>query len=74
MDTPPVKERFLTLDDLHALFPRLKRMEVMLAPWERQVLLKIERVLYEYHSVEELEALLQGPGGTDAAPGRRNRR
>lgn len=74
MDTPPVKERFLTLEDLHALFPRLKRMEGMLAPWEQQVLLKIERTLYEYHSVEEMEALLQGPGGPDAPPGRRNGR
>jgi hypothetical protein len=63
MDTFRENDLFLTIEDVRALFPRLKSMESGLLPRERAVLSKIEGILYEYHSVEELENLLKLPEG-----------
>jgi hypothetical protein len=52
---------FLTLQDLKAVFPCLKRDEGALSPAEQTVLQRVEKKLYEYLSIEEMEELL-GPG------------
>jgi hypothetical protein len=49
---------FFTIKELKALFPRLKKGENILLPAERDILLKIERTLYEQLSVQEMEGLL----------------
>ncbi|MDR0555005.1 MAG: hypothetical protein LBG76_09450 [Treponema sp.] len=59
MDASPNEGLLLTLSDLRALFPRLKRMEAVLAPGEWMAFSKIEKYIYEYHSVEELETLIK---------------
>ncbi|MDR3146105.1 MAG: hypothetical protein LBU21_07495 [Treponema sp.] len=64
MDMPLEETLFLTIEDIRTLFPRLKSVESGLLPRERRVLLKIEGILYEYASVEEIEKLL-GPSGED---------
>ncbi|MDR2403150.1 MAG: hypothetical protein LBD78_03885 [Spirochaetaceae bacterium] len=63
MDKPQEENLFLTIEDVRTIFPRLKSMESGLFPRERRVLLKIEGILYEYHSVEEIENLLNPSGG-----------
>jgi hypothetical protein len=60
-DYPQEAGVFFTLRELMAIFPRLKRGEQSMNLPERQALLKLEKVLYEYLSVEEAEALLCGP-------------
>jgi hypothetical protein len=50
---------FLPLEDCIALFPRLKRDEALLAAPEREALLKIEKVLYNCLSIQEVENLLR---------------
>jgi hypothetical protein len=67
MDTPRDESFFLTLPEIRTLFSRLKTLEGDLLPRERMVLRKIEGILYERHSVEEIEALLAPPGG-DPSP------
>jgi hypothetical protein len=52
---------FLPLEDCIALFPRLKRAEALLAVPEREALLKIEKVLYNCLSIQEVENLLYAP-------------
>ncbi|MDR2393496.1 MAG: hypothetical protein LBD93_05005 [Treponema sp.] len=49
---------FFTFNELKALFPQLKKGENTLLPAEREVLLKIERILYEQLSIQEMEGLL----------------
>jgi hypothetical protein len=49
---------FLTLQDLKAVFPGLKRDESVLSPAEQVVLHRVEKKLYEYLSIEEMEDLL----------------
>jgi hypothetical protein len=49
---------FLTLNELLAVFPRLKRLEAVLEKDERVVLIKMEKVLYEYLSISEIEKCL----------------
>jgi hypothetical protein len=48
---------FLPLEDCITVFPRLKKDESLLAPSEREVLLKLEKVLYRYLSIQEVENL-----------------
>jgi hypothetical protein len=55
---------FLSLGELIAIFPRLKRDEDHLTVSERQVLSKIERTLYEHLSIQEIEGMGKEPGGT----------
>jgi hypothetical protein len=47
----------LTLDECKALFPRLKGLENTLLAPEREILLKMEKVLYEHLSIQEVENL-----------------
>jgi hypothetical protein len=49
----------LTLEDCKTLFPRLKELENALLAPERDILLKIERVLYGHLSVRDIENLLR---------------
>ncbi|MDR0759227.1 MAG: hypothetical protein LBF74_03855 [Treponema sp.] len=48
---------FIGFGELLAIFPRIKRGEYTMNPAERQVLTKLEKVLYEYLTVEEVENL-----------------
>jgi site-specific recombinase XerD len=50
---------FLTLQDLKTVFPFLKEEENLLSPVEQATFLKIEKKLYEYLSIEEMEDLLK---------------
>jgi hypothetical protein len=63
MENSPRNGIVLTLDECKALFPRLKGLEnVLLAP-EREILLRMEKVLYEHLSVQEAEILFHSfPG------------
>jgi len=54
---------FLTMEELAAIFPRLKKNEAKLDFKERQVLGRMERVLYKNLSIEELENRLRGSVG-----------
>jgi len=54
---------FLTMEELSAIFPRLKKNEASMDSRERQVLNRIERVLYEHLSIEDLENRLRGSFG-----------
>jgi hypothetical protein len=49
---------FFTFKELKVLFTRLKKAENTLLPAEREVLLKIERTLYEQLSIQDVEGLL----------------
>jgi hypothetical protein len=51
---------FIDFGELLAIFPRIKRGEYTMNPAERQVLTKLEKVLYEYLTVEEVENLGAG--------------
>jgi hypothetical protein len=51
---------FLSLDELSAIFPRLKRNESLLAAGERRVLSRMEKTLYEHLSVADIETRLGG--------------
>jgi hypothetical protein len=53
---------FLSLEELRSLFPRLKKSEAQLDISERALLLRMERVLYENLSIQELETLGEGNG------------
>jgi hypothetical protein len=66
MDKSGEENLFLTIEDVRTIFPRLKSMESGLLPRERTVLLKIEGILYEHHSAEEIETLLGLCGGAPA--------
>ena len=50
---------FLSFNDCTALYPRLKENEPFLSREERQVLFKIEQVLYKSFSIDEMEELLE---------------
>lgn len=49
---------FLTLEELLILFPLLKRNEALLHNAERQLLVKIEKQVYERLSIADLESRL----------------
>jgi hypothetical protein len=51
---------FLTQEELLTLFSLLKRNEALLKNTERQLLVKIERELYEHLSIADLESRLGG--------------
>ena len=55
---------FLTLNDCTVLYPGLKENEPSLSDKERNILFKIEKVLYGSLSVREIEELLE----KDSAP------
>lgn len=48
-----------TVNEVLDIFPRLKIMEEELEEWERAVLLKMEKNLYECLSVDEIESRLE---------------
>ena len=54
---------FLTLEELSFIFPSLKKNEASLGLRERQVLNRIERMLYKNLSIEEIENRLRGSVG-----------
>ena len=64
---------FLTLNDCKALFPRLKGIEHSLSKDERMIMYQMEKVLYRYLSIQEMEELLEGtdPQQADTSEGRR---
>jgi len=53
----PVLE--LNLTEILTIFPRLKALEDKLSEPERDILSKMEGLLYEYLSIDELETLLK---------------
>jgi hypothetical protein len=54
-----VEGTFLTLKELLVIFPRLKKWESHLSVTEHTVLNHIEKILYEYLSVQEIESPLE---------------
>ena len=52
---------YLTLEELSILFPLLKKSEALLNNKERQILVKIEKKLYEHLSIADIENRLGGP-------------
>ena len=50
----------LTQEELMVLFPLLKKHEEHLNNKERQILVKIEKNMYEHLSIEEIEGRLGG--------------
>ncbi|MDR2103683.1 MAG: hypothetical protein LBP42_06240 [Treponema sp.] len=48
-------------EDCKILFSLLKRNENALLTRERNILLKIERILYEHLSIQDIENLLRSP-------------
>jgi hypothetical protein len=53
----PVLE--LNLNEILTIFPRLKALEDKLSEPERDILSKMEGLLYEYLSIDEMENLLK---------------
>ena len=53
----PVLE--LNLNEILTIFPRLKALEDKLSEPERDILSKMEGLLYDYLSIDELETLLK---------------
>ncbi len=53
----PVLE--LNLTEILTIFPRLKALEDKLSEPERDILSKMEGLLYEFLSIDELETLLK---------------
>ena len=51
---------FLSLEELLTLFPLLKKYESILNIKQRQILVKIEKNLYENLSIAEIESYLGG--------------
>ncbi|MDR3115073.1 MAG: hypothetical protein LBU25_06080 [Treponema sp.] len=49
---------FFTFNELKVIFSLLKKGENTLLPVERDILLKIERILYEQLSIQDVEGLL----------------
>jgi hypothetical protein len=52
---------FLSLDDLLVLLPLLKKNEAALNSKERQILLRMEKKLYDHLSIADIESRLGGP-------------
>lgn len=50
----------LTLKEILTIFPRLKADEDKLSEPERDILSKMEGLLYKHLSIDELETLLKG--------------
>ena len=53
---------FLSLEELLILLSLFKKNEALLSRQERQILVKIEKILYEHLSIEEIEKRLGGIG------------
>jgi hypothetical protein len=62
MDYPQGAGVFISLEELAAIFPRIKQGEPAMNGAERQALAKLEKALYEHLSVEEAEKLMRIPG------------
>lgn len=54
---------YLSLDDLLVLLPLLKKNEDRLSGKERQLLVRIEKKLYEHLSIADIESRLGGSHG-----------
>jgi len=50
----------LTIEDILVLFPLLKKNEEHLSRKERNILIRLEKTLYEHLSIEEIESRLGG--------------
>ncbi|MDR2742827.1 MAG: hypothetical protein LBB98_11840 [Treponema sp.] len=61
---------FIRLKELMTIFPRIKQGEQTMNGEELQVLMKMEKALYEYLSVEEAENLMHIPGSLGKGDGR----
>lgn len=53
---------FLSLSELLLIFARLKTQEPSMGNGERELLRKMELMLYDHLSIEEMENLLPPPG------------
>lgn len=62
METNGIVGLFLSLSELRMIFPRLKAQELSMGSGERELLRKIELMLYDHLSIEEMENLLPKPG------------
>ncbi|MDR1929424.1 MAG: hypothetical protein LBQ44_02230 [Treponema sp.] len=62
MDLSGTPGIFLSVKELRPVYLRLKQNEAALNAPERDILLKIERVLYEHLSIQELEIPGEGSG------------
>ena len=51
---------FFTLEELLVLFPLLKKNEDLLSNNERQLLVKVEKTLYEHLSIADIESRFGG--------------
>ncbi|MDR2211061.1 MAG: hypothetical protein LBO65_06280 [Spirochaetaceae bacterium] len=51
---------FFNIEELRAIFPRLKRDEDALSAPERSFLYRVEKTLYQHLSVQEIESTLGG--------------
>jgi hypothetical protein len=65
MEYPQDAGVFIGLRELMTIFPRIKQEEAVMNSEERQVLMKMEKTLYEHLSVEKVEELLHIPGPGD---------
>jgi hypothetical protein len=70
MDYPQGAGVFISLEELAAIFPRIKQGEPAMNGAERQALAKLETALYEYLSIEEAEELMRIPGSHGTGDGR----
>jgi hypothetical protein len=70
MEYSPDAGVFISLRELMVIFPMLKMGEHTMNPVERQILMKLEKTLYEYLSVEEAEELMHVPGSLGKGDGR----
>jgi hypothetical protein len=62
-DTEDEKGLFLSMEELEVIFPFVKKSEAHLDLKGRQLLTRIERILYNHLSIEDIENGLRGSGG-----------
>ena len=48
----------LSLNECRSLFPLLKKQELNLSREQRTIMIKMEKVLYEFLSIQEMEELI----------------
>jgi len=60
---PRAEGLFLTLEELSVIMPWLQKNEEKLGVRERQILNRMERILYEHLSIEDIEKYVRGSAG-----------
>lgn len=63
IDTENERGVFFSMEELAVIFPIVKKNESFLDLRGRQVLNRIERILYDHLSIEDIENRLRGSGG-----------